>query len=146
MSKAIENLFQELKENRALFGTKIALKKLDKKMVEKIYISSDLPLEIEEKLNKFKDDVKIIKLDLTKEALKDVCKKPFNISVVSILKAKEGKGEEKIKKKQVAKIDKEKENKRKNKKKKKQEEKEEKSEEEKKEKEEKKSKREKSDG
>ena len=90
MSQLIENLSREIKEARAIYGSKVALKQLKKGTVEKIYIANDCPLDIEEKLKEAKAN--IIKLDLTKEMLKDICKTQFNISVVSILKeGEEGK-------------------------------------------------------
>lgn len=84
MSKLTENLQREIEENRALYGSKVALKQLKKEAVEKIYISNDCPPDIEEKIKAAKAN--IIKLEITKEMLKDLCKTPFNISVVSILK------------------------------------------------------------
>ncbi len=92
MSKLIENLLGEIKENRAIYGSKVALKQLKKGIVEKIYIANDCPLDIEEKLKEA--EANIIKLDVTKEMLKDMCKTQFNISVISIIKeGEEGKVE-----------------------------------------------------
>lgn len=100
MSKLIDNLMRELKEGRAIYGSKTAIKQAAKGMIEKIYFTNDIPLEIEEKLNKLKEkNISVIKLDLTKEILKDLCKKPFNISVVSIMKS-EIKENEKVEKKE----------------------------------------------
>lgn len=89
MPKLIDNLVKELKEGKAIYGSKMAIKQAAKGAVEKIYFTNDASLEIEEKLNELKEKEKIpvIKLDITKETLKDICKKPFNISVVSIMKS-----------------------------------------------------------
>lgn len=84
MSKLTENLLREIEENRAIYGSKVALKQLKKDIIEKIYITNDCPLDIEEKIKAAKAN--IIKLEITKEMLKELCKTPFNISVVSILK------------------------------------------------------------
>lgn len=117
MPKLIDNLLEEIKENRAIYGSKVALKKLKKGIVEKIYIANDCSLDIEEKLKEAKAN--IIKLDVTKEMLKDMCKTQFNISVVSIIKEgekgkaesskeeKEEKGEKKREKKNKKKEDEE---------------------------------------
>lgn len=88
MPKPIDNLNREIKENKAIYGSKSAIKQVLKGTIEKIYITNDAPLEIEEKLNKLKDKVQVIKLNITKEALKELCKVPFNISVISIIKSK----------------------------------------------------------
>ncbi len=90
MSKATENLTKELKENypnKVAYGSRVALKQLKKKNVEKIYVTLDCPSEIEQKLEANKNGAIITKLDVTKEMLKELCKVPFNVSVVTILKA-----------------------------------------------------------
>lgn len=104
--KAIDSLNREIKENRTLYGSRVAIKNASKGVLEKIYLANDAPKEIEDKLKMLKENnsnnsFEIIKLDLTKEALKDLCKKQFNISVVSVVKiekeAKEKKREREVK-------------------------------------------------
>ncbi|MCX8193827.1 MAG: ribosomal L7Ae/L30e/S12e/Gadd45 family protein [Candidatus Pacearchaeota archaeon] len=86
MANPISELTAELKENKIVFGGKIAMKLARKEALEKVYISNDCPENIEKKLAQTK--IKIIKLNVTKEGLADLCNKPFNISVVSVVKNK----------------------------------------------------------
>lgn len=84
MANLITELMTGLKENRLVFGGKTAVKLAKKEAIEKVYLSNDCPENIEEELKK--TNVKIVKLNMTKEALADLCKKPFNISVISLIK------------------------------------------------------------
>lgn len=84
MSKLIETLLKEIVENRVIYGSKMALKQLKKNSIEKVYLATDCPLEVEQKLKE--GNANIIKLNMSKEELKDLCKAPFNISVISVLK------------------------------------------------------------
>jgi len=98
MSKLTENLTRELKESpvgQVVYGSRVALKQLKKDNIEKIYVTLDCPMETKQKLEKSKAGASIIKLDMTKEMLKELCRRPFNVSVLSILKAEvKGKGKE----------------------------------------------------
>lgn len=92
------NLKKELKTKGAFFGAKVPFKKSE--FIWKIYISKDCPSETKEKLKKLskKHEIELISLDFSKEELKDICKKPFNISVASIFSEKpKQKQEEKMK-------------------------------------------------
>ncbi|MEM4152580.1 MAG: ribosomal L7Ae/L30e/S12e/Gadd45 family protein [Candidatus Pacearchaeota archaeon] len=84
MANQITELMTGLKENRLIFGGKRAVKLAKEGMVEKVYLSNDCPENIEEELKKA--NVKIVKLNMTKEALADLCKKTFNISAISLIK------------------------------------------------------------
>ncbi len=75
------DLIKELQESKVIFGPKRTLKFLKKGLVKKIYLASDAPaMHLKEK------NVEIITLDVNKENLKEICKKNFNISVISVLK------------------------------------------------------------
>jgi ribosomal protein L30E len=87
MSKTTDNLTAEIKEGNVAYGSQVALKLAAKDAIEKVYIATDCQMDIEQALKEKK--VNIIKLPITKEALRELCKKPFNISVLSI--KKEGK-------------------------------------------------------
>lgn len=79
------SLADELKNRKIIFGSRAALKKLKSGEVERIYLSNDCPENI---LNDLKNKVEIINLPMTKEELKNLCKKTFNISAFSVLKEK----------------------------------------------------------
>jgi|GEM_PF-6251497 len=77
---------KELKSKEHIFGAKVTLKLLNANTkVEKIYLAKDCGEKINNDLERFKDKVEIIHLDFSKEEMKDLCKKPFNISVLTIL-------------------------------------------------------------
>ncbi|MEM4841533.1 MAG: 50S ribosomal protein L30, partial [Nanopusillaceae archaeon] len=56
--------------------------------ISKVYIASNTPKEIVEDIEYYSklSNIEIKKLDLTNEELRVILKKPFKISVVSILK------------------------------------------------------------
>ena len=93
MAKGTDNFVDEIKENKIIYGAETTIKQAKKNNVEKVYITIDCHEDIEKKLRDSK--LNIIKLTLTKEALKELCKKPFNISVLAIIKEKSGKEENK---------------------------------------------------
>ncbi len=98
---AIKELKKELKTKKAIFGPKVTLKEIkkDKDNIDKIYVVNDCSEETIKLFQKAKVKNKIIKLDLDREELKELCNKKFNISVISILKRKEIKNKEEAKKK-----------------------------------------------
>jgi ribosomal protein L30E len=98
---------KELKTKETIFGSKRALKKID--FIDKVYVAKDCPEDIKEKIEKSakKQKTDIIFLEFSKEELKDICKKPFNISVLSIISGKKQKTEEKKEKKTKTKTKKE---------------------------------------
>ncbi len=98
------HLKKELKTKAKIFGSKRTLKFLKTKDpgIEKIYISGDCPEIIRSEISELaeKQKIEVIFLDFSKEELKDICKKPFNISIVSIFSGKEIKPLEKETKKE----------------------------------------------
>ncbi|UZE93963.1 MAG: hypothetical protein IB618_00075 [Candidatus Pacearchaeota archaeon] len=80
MAQITNSLTKELKKRDVIFGPKIAFKKF--RDIEKIYLSKDCSIDSKE----FPKTSIVIKTDLTREELKELCKKSFNISVVSVLK------------------------------------------------------------
>lgn len=100
-------LKKELKTKEAIFGTKIAFKKKD--IIEKIYVAGDCPEEIKKRIEARakKQKIELVFLEFSKEELKDICKKPFNISILSILGKQKPKREEETKKEEEEKEKKE---------------------------------------
>lgn len=93
-------LKKELKTKEAIFGTKIAFKKKD--IIEKIYVAEDCPEEIKKRIEALakQQKIELVFLEFSKEELKDICKKPFNISILSILGKQKPKREEETKEKE----------------------------------------------
>lgn len=81
IKKAIEN-------KMAVMGTKETIKKLKQGKVQKVYVSSNCPGEIKEDLKHLCNvgKVEIIDLVLPNTELGIACKKPFSISVVSVIR------------------------------------------------------------
>ncbi|MEM1634420.1 MAG: ribosomal L7Ae/L30e/S12e/Gadd45 family protein [Nanopusillaceae archaeon] len=85
------NIVDELRnydKDKIILGTKRTLKYLKLGKISKVYIASNTPKEIVEDIEYYSklSNIEIKKLDLTNEELRVILKKPFKISVVSILK------------------------------------------------------------
>ncbi len=85
----------EIDEIRKLVGTKNLLigtgrtiKNLKTGKLSRVYVSSNCPDNIKEDLNYYGDlsETPILELKQTNEELGAVCKKPFFVSVLSVLK------------------------------------------------------------
>ena len=85
---SIQLLKKDLKKKGIVFGTDRTIKELKNGKVEKIYISSNCPKETRDDILYYSKlaNVKIIELKENNEELAVVCKKPFSISVLSILR------------------------------------------------------------
>jgi len=81
----IEELRKDLKSKKPVFGAERAIKELKTGKLNKIYLSSNCREDIKRDIEHYARlaDVKIIELDETNEDFGVVCKKPFNISVIS---------------------------------------------------------------
>ena len=89
---------EDIKTKRIIFGAKAALKRFKKGEVEKIYVAADCPENILEILGECKD---VVKAEETAENFKEMCKKPFSITTIAVLKGaeeKKEKGGEEVKK------------------------------------------------
>ena len=77
-----------LKSKPIVIGTERTVKNLKKGRIEKIFLSSNCPANVEKDLSYYaplgKADV--VKLQYPNDELGVICKKPFSISVLSILK------------------------------------------------------------
>lgn len=89
MPSIIDNIVKEIKTREVLFGAKVTLKRLkkDKETIEKIYLSEDCPIKTITEIRAIFPET--IDTGMTKEELREICKKPFNISVISVLKARD---------------------------------------------------------
>lgn len=85
----VAELNKILKERKIIIGAKRCVKELKKGSIEQVIFSVDLPPELKKKIEaeaKNAKNIEIVQLDKTKEELAELCKKPFNISVISVLK------------------------------------------------------------
>ena len=84
----MEEIIKNLKTDKLLLGAKSTVKALRKSNVQKIFLASNCPdmlVEVIEHLAAF-ENVEVETLNVACDELGIVCKKPFLVSVVSILK------------------------------------------------------------
>lgn len=87
MSEEIKKL---LGTDRLIIGTDRTLKSLRAGTIEKIFLSENCPDALKEDIKHYSTQgkIKVVELSVPNEELGVICKKPFPVSVVSILKAK----------------------------------------------------------
>jgi len=74
---------KEIKDRKLVFGEKTSLKQAKKGSIEAIYISSDCR-HVEKIVGEVKN-TEIKQISLTSAQMKEMCKKPFPVSVVSVI-------------------------------------------------------------
>ena len=81
IKKALEN-------KKAIIGTDRVIKLLKQGLLKKVFVSLNCPKEIKESINYYKSisGVEVVELEKDSEELGVLCKKPFTISVLGILK------------------------------------------------------------
>lgn len=77
-----------LKSDNLIIGTERTLKSLKIGKVERVILSSNCPPDVESDMNHYAgiSGVEISKIDYPNEELGIMCKKPFSISVLALLK------------------------------------------------------------
>lgn len=82
---SIEELKRDLKDKKPVIGADRTIKNLKSGTVEKIYLASNVKDEIRKDVLHYAKlaNVKVIQLEEDNFHVKFVCKKPFNISVIS---------------------------------------------------------------
>jgi len=93
----IAELKKIIEENDTAFGSKSALKLLKGNKISTIILSNDCDPGLLDKIRKISQKISVIQLDRSKEELSEACKKPFKISVVSIVAEKKTKEKSKEK-------------------------------------------------
>ena len=85
-----DKLLAALKEKKLVFGTDKTLQMLKNNEAELVFLSSNCPQDVQEKVNYLAriSNVLVTVLTQTNEELGAFCKKPFSISVASIRKEK----------------------------------------------------------
>lgn len=77
-----------MSEGKLTLGSKVIIKKLKNGLIEKIFISTNCKEDLKQDIEKLAKlaSVEIVKVDMTNEELGTFCRKPFNVSVVGVLK------------------------------------------------------------
>jgi large subunit ribosomal protein L30e len=83
----LEEIRKIIKSEHLVIGTKKVLKQLRHKKLSKIFMSANVPKEIEDDLNHFSKiaNIKLVKLEMPNDELGTFCKKPFSISVIGLV-------------------------------------------------------------
>lgn len=91
MSKKIGSaeIKKMMKAGNIIIGTERALKSLKLGKIQKIFLSSNCPAKIEKDINYYAwmAGAEAVKLEYPNDELGTICKKPFSISVLALLKA-----------------------------------------------------------
>ncbi|MFP4119204.1 MAG: ribosomal L7Ae/L30e/S12e/Gadd45 family protein [Candidatus Woesearchaeota archaeon] len=83
---------KEIKDNlttgKLIIGTKRTMKKMKQSTVEKVFLAKNCPGLIVDDIKHFASlgDVEVEQLDTDCDEFGSICKKPFHVSVASILK------------------------------------------------------------
>ena len=77
-----------LKTGNLVIGTKKSVKNLKLGKVDKILVSSNCPESVEKSINYYANlsKAEVHKLDFPNDELSVICRKPFSISVLALLK------------------------------------------------------------
>jgi len=92
MAKKIDDIVKEikglLKKKNLIIGTERAVKELKKGALSRIFLTSNVPEKIRADINYYGKLTKteVINLKYTNEELGEICKKPFPISVLGLLR------------------------------------------------------------
>ena len=74
-----------IEENKAVLGTERVIKLLSESKLSKVFISSNCPKEVRERLKSFSGKAQLLDLEATNEELGAMCKKPFHVSVFGVV-------------------------------------------------------------
>lgn len=87
-NKQIEEIRKYIESEKVIIGTEVTLKKLKSNDLNKVFLSSNIPEDIKEDIMHYSSlqDIEIINLDILNDELGVICKKPFSVSLLGILK------------------------------------------------------------
>ena len=79
-----------IKENKAIIGTEETIKGLKKGTIREVFLSANCPENVKETIQRYVkiSSIKMNELDIPNDELGVICKKPFPISVLSVVQEK----------------------------------------------------------
>lgn len=85
----ITDLKKKLKTKKLILGTDITINKLKMGKINKVFLSANCPAKIVKEIEYLGSlsKAKIFKLKQQNDELGIICKKPFSVSVISVLKS-----------------------------------------------------------
>lgn len=88
MSTELEIIKKGIKQKKIVVGTERSIKNIKLGKAEKVYLSSNCPADARESINHYArlSNTKVVELPYSNDELNVVCKKPFVISVLVLLK------------------------------------------------------------
>lgn len=86
--KGIQDIKNVLKTDKVVMGTERTLKEIKENKIGTVYLSSNVPDDVEASINHYSElaDVEIVKLSVPNDELGVMCQKPFFISVLGVRK------------------------------------------------------------
>ena len=83
-----EEIRNALESNKLVIGTEVSIKELKKGSLAKVYLSSNCPKDIKGDLEYYAPlaETEIVNLIIPNDELGVVCKKPFAVSILGLLK------------------------------------------------------------
>lgn len=88
MTTAAAEIRKNLEEKKIIIGTDRTIKNLKLGKIKKIYVTKNIPEDVKKDIEHYSKlaKVEVVALKYANEELGVICKKPFAISVVSLLK------------------------------------------------------------
>ncbi len=88
MADVIAEIKKLIKEDKLVIGKDEVLKGLRTGKFEKVFLAKNCPAELKEDLEKYApmSGVELVETDIQNTELGDICKKPFSIAVLGLLK------------------------------------------------------------
>lgn len=88
VDKSVEEIRKYLDSENLVIGTELTLKNLKLGKVSKVFLSSNCPAELKKDIEYYSGLSKatVVEMKQPNDELGVVCKKPFSISVLSLLK------------------------------------------------------------
>lgn len=85
---AISEISKLLKTKKLVFGTGNTVKKLKVGKIAKVFLTSNCPKAVSEDIRHYSglSSAEVVQLEVPNDELAQICKKPFSISVLSVIK------------------------------------------------------------
>lgn len=86
---SINDIKKAIEEKKAIVGTERVIKMIKKGELIKVYLSVNCPAEVKESIEYYAklSKTEVIKLKVPNDELGTLCKKPYSISVLGIVKS-----------------------------------------------------------
>ena len=83
-----DDIKKALKDKKAVIGTNSVIKNLRLGKLVRVYVTLNCPNTVKEDIERYSDLAKteIVKLKISNDSLGTLCKKPFSVSLLGIMK------------------------------------------------------------